>query len=106
MPAQQGAHAVRFGSFELNLASGELSKNGHKIHLPDQAVQILLMLLERPGEVVTREQIQARLWPSGTVVEFDHGINSSIRRLRAALDDSAEQPRYVETLAKRGYRFI
>jgi TolB-like protein/DNA-binding winged helix-turn-helix (wHTH) protein len=106
MPAQQGAHAVRFGSFELNLASGELARNGRKIHLPDQAIQILLMLLERPGEVVTREQIQARLWPSGTVVEFDHGINSSIRRLRAALDDSAEQPRYVETLAKRGYRFI
>jgi TolB-like protein/DNA-binding winged helix-turn-helix (wHTH) protein len=106
MPAQQSAHVVRFGSFELNPASGELSKNGHKIHLPDQAIQILLMLLERPGEIVTREQIQARLWPSGTVVEFDHGINSSIRRLRAALDDSAEQPRYVETLAKRGYRFI
>jgi DNA-binding winged helix-turn-helix (wHTH) protein len=90
MPAQQSAHVVRFGSFELNPASGELSKNGHKIQLPDQAIQILLMLLERPGEIVTREQIQARLWPSGTVVEFDHGINSSIRRLRAALDDSAE----------------
>jgi len=64
------------------------------------------MLLERPGEVVTREQLNARLWPNGTVVEFDHGINSCIRRLRAVLNDSAEQPRYIETLPKRGYRFI
>jgi serine/threonine protein kinase len=64
------------------------------------------MLLERPGEVVTREQLNARLWPNGTIVEFDHGINSCIRRLRAALNDSAEQPRYIETLPKRGYRFI
>src|SRR6185436_13862703 len=83
-----------------------LYKNSRKLKLPTQALQVLNMLLERPGEVVTREQLNARLWPNGTVVEFDHGINSCIRRLRAALNDSAEQPRFIETLPKRGYRFI
>jgi TolB-like protein/DNA-binding winged helix-turn-helix (wHTH) protein len=106
MPAQGSAHVVRFGSFEMDFESGELRKSGHRVALPHQALQLLAMLVEQPGELVTRERLQARLWPNGTVVEFDHGINSSIRRLRAALNDSAEQPRYIETLAKRGYRFI
>ena len=97
---------ARFGQYELNLESGELRKNGHKLGVPAQAIQVLAMLLERPGALVTREQLNARLWPNGTIVEFDHGINSCIRRLRAALNDSAEQPRYIETLPKRGYRFI
>jgi DNA-binding winged helix-turn-helix (wHTH) protein len=106
MPAQGSVRVIRFGDYALDLESGELRKHDHKIPLPDQAIQILTMLLERPGEIVTREQLIARLWPNGTVVEFDHGINSSVRRLRAALNDSAEQPRYVETLHKRGYRFV
>lgn len=106
VPAENGVRAARFGDFEVNFELGELRKRGHKLHVPDQAIQVLEILLSRPGELVTREQLQARLWPDGTVVEFDNGINSSIRRLRAALGDSAEQPRYIETLPKRGYRFI
>lgn len=98
--------AVRFGEYELDLESNELRKHGHKVPLPDQALQILAMLLERPGEITPSEQLMARLWPGGTVVEFDHGINSSFRRLRAVLNDSAERPRYIETLPKRGYRFV
>jgi TolB-like protein/DNA-binding winged helix-turn-helix (wHTH) protein len=106
MPIQGSVRVIRFGDYALDLASGELRKHDHKLPLPDQAIRILALLLERPGEVVTREQLIARLWPNRTVVEFDHGINSSVRRLRAALNDSAEQPRYIETLPKRGYRFI
>src|SRR6185437_13398992 len=106
VPTESSVRGARFGEFEVNFERGELRKTEHKIHVPDQAIRILELLLSRPAEVVTREQLQARLWPDGTVVEFDHGINSSIRRLRAALGDSAEQPRYIETLPKRGYRFI
>src|SRR3954452_20208769 len=106
MPAQGSVREVRFGDYGLDLESSELRRHGHKLPVPDQAVQILAMLLERPGEIVTREQLVARLWPTGTVVEFDHGINSSVRRLRAVLNDSAERPVYIETLPKRGYRFI
>ncbi len=93
-------HIVRFGTFELDLRAGELHKNGLKIHLPDQSIQILAMLLERPGEVVTREEIQAKLWPDDTIVEFDHSINAAVKRLRQALGDSADNPRYVETLTR------
>ncbi|MBV9226939.1 MAG: winged helix-turn-helix domain-containing protein [Acidobacteriaceae bacterium] len=106
MPTQGSVRVIRFGDYALDLASGELRKHGHKLPLPDQAIRILILLLERPGEVVAREQLIAQLWPNGTVVDFDHGINSSVRRLRAALNDSAEQPRYIETLPRRGYRFI
>ncbi len=102
----EGGATVRFGQYELDPVAGELRKNSRKMRLPSQALEVLTMMVERPGEVVTREQLNARLWPNGTVVEFDHGINSCIRRLRAALNDSAEQPRYIETLPKRGYRFI
>jgi DNA-binding winged helix-turn-helix (wHTH) protein len=84
---------VRFGQYELDPLAGELCKNGRKLRLPAQALEVLAMLLDRPGQLVTREQLNARLWPNGTIVEFDHGINSCIRRLRAALNDSAEQPR-------------
>jgi DNA-binding winged helix-turn-helix (wHTH) protein len=97
---------IRFGPYELDLVLGDLRKNGLKLRLPTQALEVLAMLVERPGEVITRQQIHARLWPNGTIVEFEHGINSSIRRLRAALSDSADQPRYIETLPRRGYRFI
>jgi Tol biopolymer transport system component/DNA-binding winged helix-turn-helix (wHTH) protein len=97
---------VRFGVFEVDCRTGELRKRGLKVGLQDQPLQILIMLLERPGEVVTREQIQARLWPSGTFVEFEHSIATAIKKLRQALGDDASTPRYVETLPRRGYRFI
>ena len=106
MPIREGIRLIRFGQYEIDLACDELRKNGRKIRRPAQAIELLELLLKRPGEVVTREQLNARLWTNGTIVEFDRGINSCIRRLRAALNDSAEQPRYIETLPKRGYRFI
>ena len=92
---------VRFGSFELNVRSGELRRNGTKVRIPDQSIQVLAMLLEHSGEVVTREQMYQRLWPNGTIVEFEHGINSVINRLRQALEDSAHEPRFIETLPRR-----
>ncbi len=98
--------SVQFGPFELDLRGGELRKEGHRIRLQEQPFQILRMLLESPGEVVSREDIQGRLWPDNTVVEFDHSINAAVKRLRDALRDSADKPRYIETVARRGYRFI
>jgi TolB-like protein/DNA-binding winged helix-turn-helix (wHTH) protein/Flp pilus assembly protein TadD len=106
MATTKSPDVIRFGSFEVDCRSGELFKRGHKLKLPHQSFQILAMLLERPGELVTREEIQKRLWPSDTVVEFEHSINAAIRRLRLALGDTAGKPHFVETLAKRGYRFI
>ncbi len=97
---------VRFGPFELDRHSGELTKFGHKLRLQDQPFQILVLLLDRPGEVVTREQLQQQLWSSDTFVDFEHGLNNAIKRLREALLDSADKPRYIETLPRRGYRFI
>ncbi len=95
-----------FGAFELNVRAGELRKHGLKIRLQEQPLQVLLMLLERPGEVVLREEIRKKLWPNDTIVEFAPSINAAIQRLRDALGDSADQPRYVETVARRCYRFI
>src|SRR6476659_4818065 len=97
---------VHFGVFEANLRSGELRKNGVKIRLPGQPFEVLAAMLERPGEVVTREELQKRLWPDGTFVDFDHSLNNAINKIREVLGDSAESPRFVETLARRGYRFI
>src|SRR5437016_1369763 len=97
---------VRFGPFELDCRAGELRKHDLKIRLQEQPFQILLVLLEQPGEVVLREEIRKRLWPNDTVVEFDHSINAAIKRLRDALGDPAEAPQYIETLARRGYRWI
>jgi DNA-binding winged helix-turn-helix (wHTH) protein len=102
----QSPHLVRFESFEVNLRSGELCKNGEKVKLQEQSFRILAMLLENPGEVVMRGEIQKRLWPNDTVVEFENSINAAIKKLRLALGDSAEQPRYIETLARRGYRWM
>jgi TolB-like protein/DNA-binding winged helix-turn-helix (wHTH) protein/Tfp pilus assembly protein PilF len=102
----RAADIVRFEGLEVDLRAGELLRNGEKIKLQEQPLRILRMLLERPGEVVTREEIRQKLWPTDTFVEFDHSINAAIQRLRHALGDSAEHPRYVETLARRGYRFI
>ena len=96
----------QFGVFELNSRTGELRKHGVKLKLQDQPLQILMLLLERCGEVVTRADIQKRLWPENTYVDFDNAINSAVRKLRDALGDSPENPRFVETLARRGYRFI
>jgi DNA-binding winged helix-turn-helix (wHTH) protein len=97
---------IRFGVFEVDLRAEELRKSGLKLRLRGQAFQVLAMLLESPGEVVTREELQQRLWPEGTFVDFDHGLNTAINKIREVLGDSAENPRFVETLARRGYRFI
>jgi TolB-like protein/DNA-binding winged helix-turn-helix (wHTH) protein/tetratricopeptide (TPR) repeat protein len=97
---------ARFGSFEMDLRAGELRKHGVRIRLQTQPFQILGMLLERPGEVVTREELRQALWPGDTFVDFDHGLNNAINRLREALGDSAESPRFLETLPRRGYKFI
>jgi TolB-like protein/DNA-binding winged helix-turn-helix (wHTH) protein len=94
-----------FGSFEVDLASGELRREGLKVKLQDQPLRLLVLLLEHAGEVVTREELRNRLWPADTFVDFDHSLNTAVRKLREALGDSAEAPRYVETLARRGYRF-
>ena len=97
---------VRFGTFEADLRLGELRKHGTRLKLTGQPFQILVILLEHPGDLVTREQLQRRLWPSETFVDFDRGLNAAINRVREALGDSAENPRFVETLPRRGYRFI
>src|ERR1700756_2763579 len=97
---------VRFGSFEIDEIAGELRRDGVKIRLQEQPFQILQILLERPGEVITREDLRKRVWPSDTFVDFDHGINNAIKRLREALGDPAETPCFIETLPRRGYRFI
>src|ERR1700746_3921854 len=97
---------LRFGVFAVDRKTGELRRNGVKVRLQDQPLQILLTLLERPGEVVTREELRGRLWPDDTFVDFEHSINTAVRRLRDALGDSAENPRFIETVARRGYRFL
>jgi len=97
---------LRFGVFELDLRAGELRKHGLRVRLQEQPFQVLAALLEHPGEVVTREELQRRLWPADTFVDFDHGLNKAISKIREALGDSAESPRFVETVARRGYRFL
>src|SRR6266567_2414265 len=100
------ARRLCFGQFEMDGTTGELRKDGTKIRLQEQPLQILQILLEHPGELVSREALRKRVWPTDTFVDFDHGINNAIKRLREALADTAETPRYVETLPRRGYRFI
>jgi len=97
---------VRFGAFEVDLKAGELRKDGLKIKLQEQPFQVLAMLLRRPGDVVTREELQRAVWPADTFVDFDRGLNKAINKVREALGDSADNPRFVETLPRRGYRFI
>ncbi len=97
---------VRFGVFELDRRAGELRKSGVKLRLQEQPFQLLALLLDRAGEVVTRDELRRLLWPSDTFVDFDHSLNTAINKVREALGDSASRPRYVETLARRGYRFI
>jgi len=97
---------IRFGLFEFDLAAGDLRKQGRKIQLQDQPFHVLERLLNRPGEVITREELQQALWPADTFVEFDQGLNTAIKKIRVALGDSAENPRFVETIPRKGYRFI
>src|SRR5262245_53065065 len=98
--------AFQFGVFEFDPCSRELRKRGVRLKLQDQPLQVLLLLLEQRGQILTREAIQNRLWPDGTFVDFDNAINSVVRKLRNALGDSAQNPRFIETLARQGYRFI
>ena len=104
-PAQNGG-ILRFDAYELNLRSGELHKSGRKIRLQEQPFRILAILLEEPGQVLTREALRERLWPADTFVDFDHSLNTAVKKLRQALNDEAEMPRFIETLPKRGYRYI
>lgn len=100
------AKPIRFGAFEVDLRAGELHKNGLKLKLQGQPIQVLIALLERPGEIVTREELRERLWRSDTFVDFEHNLNSAVKRLREAVGDSADNPRFIETLPRHGYRFI
>jgi TolB-like protein/DNA-binding winged helix-turn-helix (wHTH) protein/Flp pilus assembly protein TadD len=97
---------LRFGAFEIDLRAGELWKRGVRVRLQEQPFQVLVMLLNHPGEVITREELQTKLWPADVFVDFDHGLNKAINKVREALGDSAENPRFVETVARRGYRFL
>ncbi len=100
------ANLIRFGPYELNRRTAELRKHGTKLKLAGQPLQVLLMLLEQPGELVTREELRQRLWPDGVFVDFENSLNSAVNRLRDALCDRARNPRYIETLPRRGYRFL
>jgi len=105
-PASPAGRIVRFGVFEVDLLSGELRKNGSRVRLQEQPFQLLELLLEHPGEIVTREVLRQKLWPADTFVDFDHSLNTAVNKVRDALSDSAANPRYVETVARRGYRFL
>src|SRR6516165_5425350 len=102
----RATRTVRFGAFMAELHSGELYQQGRKITLQQKPVQILAVLLDRAGEVVTREELRREIWPPDTFVDFDHSLKTAISKIREALGDSAEKPRYLETLSRRGYRFI
>lgn len=106
MPEAGSQRVARFGVFEADLGSGELRKNGIRIRLQEKPFQVLVLLLERAGQMVTREELRDRLWPSDTFVDFDHGLNTAVNKLREALSDAAANPRFVQTVARRGYRFI
>jgi cholera toxin transcriptional activator len=109
MPLRQAhpdARIARFGVFEVDVAAGSLRKKGSRLRLQEQPFQMLLALLDRPGDVVTREELRQKLWPADTFVDFDHSLNTAIKKIREALGDSASSPRFVETLARRGYRFL
>jgi len=106
MTDPQPAQRYRFGAFEADGATGELRRQGLRIKLNAQPFQVLLLLLDRPGQLLTREEISRELWPDGTFVDYEHGVNSAVNRIREALGDTAASPRFVETLARRGYRFV
>src|ERR1043166_1418617 len=100
------SHRIKFGPFVVDLHTHEVRKDGTRIKLIGQPFEILAVLLGRPGELVTREELRMRLWPGDTFVDFDHGLNAAVNKLRETLCDSADNPRFVETLPRRGYRFI
>src|SRR5271166_2615622 len=106
MASHTASESVRFGEFELDLHTGELRHNGQTTILQEQAFHILTALLERPGRLITRDELRKRVWSSHTFVDFDQGLNKAVNRLRDVLGDSAEHPRFIETLPRRGYRFI
>src|SRR6516225_7237014 len=106
MSVNSSSSSIRFGTFELDLQTGELRHAGQKVKLQEQPFQVLATLLEHPGKIVTREELRNKLWPQDTFVDFDHSLNAAIKRLRDALGESADAPVFIETLARRGYRFI
>jgi DNA-binding winged helix-turn-helix (wHTH) protein len=97
---------IQFGTFELDPRTGELWRNGFRVGLPDQPFQVLMALLEQPGEIVTREELRRRLWNDDTFVDFEHGLNAAVKKLRHVLGDSVTDPKFIETMPRRGYRFI
>src|SRR6266540_5342365 len=106
-PPSSGKSGLRrFGVFELDLSAGELRKNGARLRLQEQPFQVLAVLLENAGAIVTREDLRQKIWPADTFVDFDHSLNTAVNKIREVLSDSASSPRFVETLARRGYRFI
>ena len=105
-PPNRDARLLRFGVFEVDLAAGELRKNGARIRLQEQPLQVLAALLQNAGQVVTRDDLREKIWPADTFVDFDHSLNTAVNKIRESLGDSASSPRFVETLARRGYRFI
>src|SRR5215472_11920693 len=102
----QSSGILRFATFEADLRAGDLRRQGKRLKLQDQPFQVLEVLLQRPGEVVTREQLRSQIWQQDTFVDFDNSLNTAINKLREALGDSADNPRFIETLPRRGYRFI
>jgi cholera toxin transcriptional activator len=106
MTFEHSARRFRFGAFEADTKTGELRKAGARLRLQDQAFHVLVLLLERPGEILTRDELRQKLWPDGTFVDFDHSLNSIVNKLREVLGDSASNPRFIETLARRGYRLL
>src|ERR1700677_1955842 len=103
---KNGSRTIRFGAFEADLHSGEVRKSGNRVKLQDQPFKVLEILLERPGSLVTREELQTRIWPEETYGDFDHAVNVAVGKLRTALGDSADNPSFIETVPRRGYRFV
>ena len=106
LPVQNGSRTIRFGVFEADLHSGEVRKSGNRVKLQDQPFKVLQILLERPGSLVTREELQSRIWPDESYGDFDHAVNVAVGKLRTALGDSADNPCFIETVPRRGYRFV
>ena len=102
----EGSQKIRFGLFQVDVRAGEVFKNGYRLRLQEQPFQVLMALLERPGDVVTRQELRHRVWPEQTYLDFDRGLNRAVNKLRAALNDDAANPRFIETIARRGYRLI
>ena len=106
MPAQDSEQTVRFAAFELDLKAGELRRSGIRLPVQGRPLQVLAVLLRTPGQLVSVEQLRTELWPADTFVDFEHGVRNAVARLRAVLGDTADKPRFIETLPRRGYRFI